>query len=591
MKATINELNATFNFDAIAGKFEIFKLTTTEKYIPSMAYTLDKPVEKIKAKSLVYEPKTKSAFALFDKGAINRRTLEEALEDPTIIVSQVRPEDVAGSYLVRLFLSALGNYSGEFQYNNVNGRFFITDPKWVSKNKKYFVACEFKVDQLMVFTAHAVSFTSVTLFPPKKISSLPRYAFGGSRNSPKRALASESGTQIYVPKAPMDGTKAYIDFLRFDEGNTHYERTRAYLMFRVLDIFNMTYKGLIGLSFKTIEIAKTIGTPSQKKFMDSVLADLRLKNVNLVNLCGSEEDEDTFQDLFDLISHKLPCSISKTIDPSSPNVVFIHEKGHYLEGNDPYSAFDRSSVIQAVTVEDAGKAIGEFLEDVKGDKTQDCPVVNTILKELDIKDNLKTKALTMDDWAKHGFKSDYVFGSLFENRLYFLKISKEGHISYVNKDNDFSPFFDGDIEELSEWLQNSPLKGKYIVKDDLGNVNVIGRTDLITLPSPDVFTAHEVRGKAARPIYFPGVVDINFYQTEKGVFYNVGPQGSGMKRKLPKASRIYQVEIIKGEEIMSELLPLMAVAFVKYGDYTVLPYPFKYLREYIEMAKPKEKER
>ena len=61
-----------------------------------------------------------------------------------------------------------------------------------------------------------------------------------------------------------------------------------------------------------------------------------------------------------------------------------------------------------------------------------------------------------------------------------------------------------------------------------------------------------------------------------------------MARKLPKASRMYRIEVVRGEEIVSRLLPLMAVAFVKYGDYTVLPYPFKYLREYIEISKPKE---
>ena len=40
-----------------------------------------------------------------------------------------------------------------------------------------------------------------------------------------------------------------------------------------------------------------------------------------------------------------------------------------------------------------------------------------------------------------------------------------------------------------------------------------------------------------------------------------------------------------GEELeYEEALPLMAVEFVRNSQYTVLPFPFKYLREYIEQC-------
>ena len=35
---------------------------------------------------------------------------------------------------------------------------------------------------------------------------------------------------------------------------------------------------------------------------------------------------------------------------------------------------------------------------------------------------------------------------------------------------------------------------------------------------------------------------------------------------------------------MKRALPLMAVEFVRNSQYTVLPFPFKYLREYIEQC-------
>ena len=588
MDAIVNRLKANLDLLALDSRFDFFKLTTTDKFIPSMAYVLDKPVEKIKALSLAYEPKTKSAFVMFHKGSIGRRALEEALEDPSITVSAIGVADLQPHFVLRLLLSALGNYSEEFQFNNLNGRLFLTNPKWVWNNEMAFTACEFKVDKDLVFTAHAVSFASVVMFAPKKIASLPRYAFGGAHGTLVRVLTSDPDSRVYVPKAPPGGSKASLDFLCFDEKGKKYKETRAYLMYRVLALLNKAYDGACSAEFEKWPIKAVEDTPSDKRFMDGVLMDLRLKGLNLVNLCNAEEEADTFDDIVELVSSALPCTVSDTIDPGMPNVVFLHEKEYYGGVNDPYESFNRTAVIQAATVEDTGRAVGEYITKLKPGEERKCPVVNTILKELAIKQNLHDRILTMDDWPSRAYSGNFVFGTLYEGRLYYLTIDKDGRLSYVNKDDDFSPFFERNLQDLTDNLEDSPLKGKFIVQDDKGNVNIVGRTELITLPTPDIFEAHEIRGKAKRPLYLAGVVDINLYDVPEGIFFNVGPQGSGMAKKLPKASRLYRVQVIKGEEIVSRLLPLMAVAFVRYGDYTVLPYPFKYLREYIEISEPKE---
>ena len=43
--------------------------------------------------------------------------------------------------------------------------------------------------------------------------------------------------------------------------------------------------------------------------------------------------------------------------------------------------------------------------------------------------------------------------------------------------------------------------------------------------------------------------------------------------------------IIKQRNLVMDLIGTVAVDFVKFGNYTVLPYPFKYLREYVNMIK------
>ena len=54
-----------------------------------------------------------------------------------------------------------------------------------------------------------------------------------------------------------------------------------------------------------------------------------------------------------------------------------------------------------------------------------------------------------------------------------------------------------------------------------------------------------------------------------------------MNTVIPKASILYQVDVIEGNNFIEELLSTMAVSFVKYKSFTVMPYPIKYINEYV----------
>ena len=57
-----------------------------------------------------------------------------------------------------------------------------------------------------------------------------------------------------------------------------------------------------------------------------------------------------------------------------------------------------------------------------------------------------------------------------------------------------------------------------------------------------------------------------------------------MNSRIPKTPHIYQIDVINGDNFIEELLETMAVTFVKYNFFTVMPYPIKYLNEYILMC-------
>ena len=94
-----------------------------------------------------------------------------------------------------------------------------------------------------------------------------------------------------------------------------------------------------------------------------------------------------------------------------------------------------------------------------------------------------------------------------------------------------------------------------------------------------------LRGEEARNDYMSGTLDINYIQisTELARFC-VGEIGSGMKYNMERASVIREVQAVENSPlIFKDLLPLMGVEFVRYGMLTVMPFPFKYLREYKQM--------
>lgn len=92
-----------------------------------------------------------------------------------------------------------------------------------------------------------------------------------------------------------------------------------------------------------------------------------------------------------------------------------------------------------------------------------------------------------------------------------------------------------------------------------------------------------LRGEEERNEYLSGNIDINYIeQDEMLARFSVGEIGNGMKYTIERASVVREIQAVDGSRlIFRELLPLMGVEFVRYGMLTVVPFLFKYIREYI----------
>jgi hypothetical protein len=363
-------------------------------------------------------------------------------------------------------------------------------------------------------------------------------------------------------------------------GKEDLKNNKVYYLYYVLDLLKRKFMDCLEFSFKSLCIDKTIGVERDKLFMDYALREIKGIELNFVNCIEGEEYWGEFEEIVSKFKEIIGASsviTSAAIDSTKANILLIHNKEYYEQNNypDPYKEFERTAVIQCITVEDS-------VEKIIDDKEA---IINTIIKEIVIKnDILSKKVISLDNWSAYQFDCDLVFGKEKDGKHYFMLIHPNGAYEFYNKLDDFSAFDLNILNECSDFLTDYKGKEKTIVASTNGNINVISRTNRYPLPAKEIFQQEVLsRSKEARDLFLSGVVDINFYN-EAESYYSVGIKGSGMNTKIIRAPHLYKIDVISGENIMGKILAALSVTFVKYKSFTVLPYPIKYLNEYIAMT-------
>lgn len=128
-------------------------------------------------------------------------------------------------------------------------------------------------------------------------------------------------------------------------------------------------------------------------------------------------------------------------------------------------------------------------------------------------------------------------------------------------------------------LLNKHLKGKGSEKVDNALRKYLLEKYNIRLHFPKDF----VTNPKSRQL-FESLFDIKYYdETETDAYYSVGvsPSSIDQKYSFKDACHIRKIIAVEGSKlIFQELLKTMDVDFVRTGQSTVIPFPFKYIREY-----------
>lgn len=141
--------------------------------------------------------------------------------------------------------------------------------------------------------------------------------------------------------------------------------------------------------------------------------------------------------------------------------------------------------------------------------------------------------------------------------------------------------------ELDMVIPNIDMNAEYMKADIMGLFKGITTKKEVVryvFENTGIMLYAYLRGEEERNEYLSGNIDINYIEQDKMLArFSVGEIGNGMKYTIERASVVREIQAVEGSKlIFKELLPLMGVEFVRYGMLTVVPFPFKYLREYIE---------
>ena len=600
-----NEIKYTLNFDRLNQYYEVYKITTTEKYFSDSSYMFDSPLLCDNICSLVYESE-KCIFVLMRKGIGNRQKLRDTLSElsdySSITISAEHIPSVQPYLILQLLLNSIGSYSNILKVNNLTGHFYCFHPKWIehiSKPNESFISkiptLEIRILPENKLILNVRTFTSIKLknfikFENKPIESYPQYVFSAN-NTLRRKLKTDTDSGFILRQT--DGDKTEIPFLNL-QSYDKFSKTKMGVLCDILDKFNAKFEGIAKIEFKAINEYTSIDVKSSSKMLKEIkpiVHNYLLKNkVKIVDRIGNENSAICCKKISEILKSEYDVEIrcGHRIDKSALNICLIHNAQYYIryEIDDPHDKVYDGTVVQHIT-----------LEDFNFDAV--C-AIRTVVQELLIKQDILSKKINLYDWSSLKFenKTAFMMSSTDKNKnshYFCMEIAPDGSFSISEKKLNLFEF-----EEYSECVdifENDDLKKSIrgIVKFSNGDINIIRDSSLFMVPELELIKNelqsgnNYLRNRKTRDSLLTSILDIKGYNKDGKMYYFAGVIGEGMQAKIERAVNIREIQPYNNSKLFFEkLLPLMNVNFVRNGQLTVIPFPFKYLREYVKLKENKK---
>ncbi len=590
-----NQLTYKFNKEMFSKNYDIFCIRTSEKYFKNGAYIIDAPLLSNNVCSVLFKS-GKEIFVLMKRDDTNMSLLKNAVSKADgadrITLSLAAVDTLKEDIVFQLMLNSLGNYeSSLLKFNNLTGHLYCFHPNWLVRGKKgeadviFKVPClELKISPEFRLNMEIHTFTSELLrnkieFKKKRFEEYPKYVFS-AHNTMRRKLKDDTGYAFIMRQTKNEKTEiAFLDIQNIDRFN----QSKMGVLTTVLENFNDKFFDIAYIEFENITNYSSLDyTRSVANENRQVITDLlSVKSIKIVDCIDDEYSKIFCKEICDLLFSKygVKASCGKRISKNYLNIRIIHNAAYYTDGEDPHEVFDNVAV-QHITFEDFSEC-SEF-------------AISTVIHEMLIKDDLINQKISLFNWNDLGFKDDIDFGIEVTDeqstKYIFMTIHPDG--TFDISEQTLNLFGSNKYNECVEIFENGKINSENIhgiIRDSSDNINVIKDTGWFTIPEIINLKAElsngntKLRGKEKREQLLSSCLDIKMFKDSNSEYYFVGTIGNGMRCLINRAANIRKIEPYKDSNIMFEkLLPLMNVTFVRNGQLTIWPFPFKYLSEYVK---------
>ena len=587
-----NKLECSFDINKIAVKYDFFRIETTETYLKSGALILDAPLLENNTCAVRFDSR-KSLLVMMHHEDGNKTKLKQVLANvdgsDAITLKSVNVSEIKRHEMVQLLLNAMSCYNlPELRFNNLTGHLYCFHPKWIKKSKGaiWQVPClELRVSEDMILALNIRTFTSGKLqknitFKKKKYYDYPKYVFS-SRNTLRRKLVEDNEDELILRQ--LDGEKTDIGFLD-TKSIDKFKATKMGILASVIESFNENYEDVAHIEFSQVAASQCIDHDLTVKKANKNAVKQALKHpVRLVDQINDEHSENFLKRVQMVLNGDkwgIDAVIGQNVLKDSLNIVLIHDADYYEGMDDPHS-LHYDATIQHIT-----------REKYDGDSKF---TAEAIVHELLIKEDIRNKKISLFNWNELDVAGDMSFGAKFtdgenEFRYFFMTVHPDGTFDVKEEFSDlFSQSRFASCMEIFDKADMAKENVKGIVMDACGNINVIKDTGWITIPEIIGIKKelevgnNKLRSKAKREDLLSSCLDIKSFRVDNMLYYFVGTIGEGMKYAIHNAANIRRIEPYNGApEFFEKLLPLMNVSFVKNEQLTVIPFPFKYIREWVK---------
>lgn len=578
--------------------YDVYYLETIDKYIKRGAYILDVAELDNDIKSIKFES-GKRVYLMLQTNPDNKDKLKRLLpgieDGDKYSIGKADVSELSDDIIVQLLLNALGSYDSEFlKFNNLTGHLYCFHTDWIKHGKEknadaiWKVPClELSVTKEMCLNLNVRTFTSELLrnritFTKKKFEDYPKYVFAAN-NTLRRRLKDDNETCFIMRQ--IDGTKTEIPFLDL-QNIAKFQHTKMGVLNSVLNTFNEKYSDMCKIEFACKEISSRLDYSKsvQKENAKRIKDVLEEKGVQLIDQIDDEYSAIFTQNIKALLESKYEISptIGKRVSKDKLNIVIIHNAEYYNGVNDPHDKIYEDAAVQHITFEDFSDS-SEF-------------AIATVVHEIIIKKDIQERKISLFDWSNLGFVEPVSFGIKAEiediKRYFFITVNPDG--SFDITEQEFTLFEMSEYTEMVEIFEQGRMDSetvKGVIRFADGSINVIKDAGLFTIPEISEIVElldngdNKLRGKERREELLSSCLDIKMYGDNGRCYYFVGTIGEGMRQNIQRACVVRNVEGYDGAAVkFDEMLPMMNVTFIHNGQLTVIPFPFKYLREYVNSA-------